>query len=170
MYMHIHGHGSPEQLAATVHAALALTGTPLGTPPAVMPIRIDLDTAAIAAALGTHGTVNGGVYQVGVPRAQSIRENGKTLPPAMGLATAINFQPLGNGRAATTGDFVMIGSEVVPVMRALRAGGISITALHSHMIDEEPRLLFMHFWAEGDAAALARSLRGALDHMAVKHS
>jgi hypothetical protein len=88
----------------------------------------------------------------------------------MGLATTINFQPLGNGRAATTGDFVMIGSEVVPVMRALRAGGISITALHSHMIDEEPRLLFMHFWAEGDAAALARSLRGALDHMAVKHS
>jgi hypothetical protein len=135
-----------------------------------MPIRIDLDTGTIARTLGAHGSVNGGVYQVGVPRTQSIRENGTTLPPAMGLATGINFQPLGNGRAATTGDFVMIASEVGPVMRALRAGGISITALHSHMIREEPRLLFMHFWGEGDASSLARTLRSALDRMAVKHA
>ncbi|HET9728552.1 MAG TPA: DUF1259 domain-containing protein, partial [Acidimicrobiia bacterium] len=170
VYMHIHGHGAPQQLAATVHAALALTGTPLGMPPAVMPIRIDLDTAAIARTLGAHGSVNGGVYQVGVPRSQAVREGGKTLPPSMGLATAINFQPLGASRAATTGDFVMTAREVGPVIRALRSGGVSITALHSHMTEEEPRLFFMHFWGEGDAMTLARSLRRALDRMAVKHS
>jgi uncharacterized protein DUF1259 len=170
MYMHIHGHGAPEQLAATVHAALALTATPLGPPPVIMPIRIDLDTAAIASALGAHGRVSGGVYQVSVPRAEPIRDHGKTLPPAMGVATAINFQSLGNGRAATTGDFVMVGSEVAPVMRALRAGGISITALHSHMLTEEPRLFFMHFWGEGDASALARTLHRAFDHMTINRS
>jgi hypothetical protein len=92
------------------------------------------------------------------------------MPPAMGLATAINFQPLGGNRAAITGDFVMIASEVDAVQRALRAGGISITALHSHLTDEQPRLLFMHFWAVGDATTLARGLRSALDQMAVKRS
>jgi Domain of Unknown Function (DUF1259) len=169
IYMHIHGHGAPERLAETVHAALALTGTPLGTPPAVMPVLIDLDTAGIARTLGAHGNVSGGVYQVGVPRANVIREDGAPVPPSMGVATAINFQPLGGGRAATTGDFVMTANEVPAVQRALRAGGLSVTALHSHMLNEEPRLFFMHFWGEGDAAALARTLRGALDHMNVRH-
>lgn len=170
MYMHVHGRGSPERLAAVVHAALALTGTPLGTPPAIMPVRIDLDTGAIARALGAHGSVNGGVYQVGVPRVAPVHEDGTSLPPSMGLATGINFQPLGNGRAAVTGDFVMTASEVAAAMRALRAGGLSVTALHSHMLGEQPRLFFMHFWGEGDAVGLARALRAGLDHMAVKHS
>jgi hypothetical protein len=167
-YTHIHGHGDPTRLAETVHAALALTKTPLAQPPAVMPVRIDLDTSAIAKALGASGRVNGGVYQVSVPRAQEIREGGAVLPPSMGVATAINFQPLGGGRAAITGDFVMIPSEVDAVQRALREHHIAITALHSHMIDEQPRLLFMHFWATDDALSLARGLRTALDRMAVK--
>jgi hypothetical protein len=170
MYVHIHGHGAPQRLAEAIHAALALTKTPLGTPPAVMPVRIDLDTAAIATALGFHGSVNGGVYQVGVPRAGVIRDGGLPVAPAMGVATAINFQPLGSGRAATTGDFVMTASEVQPVVRALRAAGLTITALHGHMTDEQPRLFFMHFWGEGDAVALARGLRTALDRMAIKRS
>jgi Domain of Unknown Function (DUF1259) len=170
LYAHIHGHGDPTRLAETVHAALALTKTPLGQPPAIMPIRIDLDTAAIAKALGASGRVNGGVYQVSVPRAQEIREGGAVLPPSMGVATAINFQPLGNGRAAITGDFVMVASEVEAVQRALREHHIAITALHSHMTDEQPRLLFMHFWATDDALSLARGIRAALDHMAVKRS
>jgi hypothetical protein len=114
--------------------------------------------------------VNGGVYQVSVPRAGAIREGGAVLPPAMGVATAINFQPLGAGRAAITGDFVMSASEVEPVQRTLRANRIAITALHSHLTGEEPRLFFMHFWAVDDAVALARGLRAALDQMAVKHS
>ena len=170
MYAHIHGHGAPEGLAETVHAALALTKTPLGQPPAVTAVRIDLDTAAITRVLGVAGRVNGGAYQVSVPRASVIREGGHVVPPAMGVATAINFQPLGSGKAAITGDFVMTAPEVDAVQRALRANRITITALHSHMTDESPRLLFMHFWAVDDAIALARGLRAALDHMAVKRS
>jgi hypothetical protein len=169
-YAHIHGHGDPARLAETVHAALALTQTPLGQPPAVMPVRLDLDTTAITNALGISGRANGGVYQVSVPRATRVREEGRIVPPAMGLSTAINFQPLGGNRAAVTGDFVMVASEVDAVQRALRASGISITALHSHLTDEQPRLLFMHFWAVDDATTLARGLRSALDRMAVKRS
>jgi hypothetical protein len=168
VYAHIHGDGAVQQLAMTVHSALATTNTPLGPPPAIMPIRIDLDTASIARIIGSSGRVNGGTYQSSIPRAEPVSEAGHVLPPAMGVATAINFQPVGGGRAAVTGDFVMIASEVAAVERALRANHIAITALHSHMIDESPRLLFMHFWAVGDAAALARGLRAALDAMAVK--
>ena len=166
LYAHIHGHGNPATLAQAVHAALGLSKTPLGTPPAVMQVRIDLDTAAVSKALGAGGRVNGGVYQVSVPRAGVIREGGAPLSPAMGVATAINFQPLGAGRAAVTGDFVMIASEVDPVQRALRTHHIGVTALHSHMTDEQPRLLFMHFWAVDDAVTLAQGLRAALDRMA----
>ena len=79
------------------------------------------------------------------------------------MATAINFQPTAGGRAATTGDFVLLGNEVNPVIRALRSGGIAVTAIHSHMLDEEPRLFFLHFWGEDDAAKLASTLRKALD-------
>ena len=170
LYAHIHGHGDPTQLAEAVHAALATTQTPLGQPPAVTAVRIDLDTTAIAQILGAGGRVNGGVYQVSIPRTGVIREGGRALPPAMGVATAINFQPTGSNKAAITGDFVMIASEVAPVQQALRANHIAITALHSHMTSEEPRLFFMHFWAVDDAATLARGLRAALDRMAVKHS
>ncbi|HZI41482.1 MAG TPA: DUF1259 domain-containing protein, partial [Gemmatimonadaceae bacterium] len=168
LYAHVHGHGDPVRLAETVHAALATTQTPLGQPPAVMAVRIELDTTAISQILGTSGRVNGGVYQVSVPRAGAIREGGKPLPPAMGVATAINFQPTGGNKAAVTGDFVMTAPEVAPVQAALRANHIAITALHSHMIDEEPHLFFMHFWAVDDAPTLARGLRAALDHMATK--
>ena len=167
LYTHIHGRGDAARLAEAVHAALALSKTPLGPPPAVTAVRIDLDTAAVAKALGAAGRVNGGVYQVSVPRAGVIREGGAPLSAAMGVATAINFQPLGGGRAAITGDFVMIASEVGAVQRALRAHHIGITALHSHMTDEQPRLLFMHFWAVDDAVTLAQGLRAALDRMAV---
>ena len=167
LYTHIHGRGDPARLAQAVHAALALSKTPLAPPPAVTAVRIDLDTAAVAKALGVAGRVNGGVYQVSVPRAGVIREGGAPLSPAMGVATAINFQPLGGGRAAITGDFVMIASEVDAVQRALRTHHIGITALHSHMTDEQPRLLFMHFWAVDDAVTLAQGLRAALDRMAV---
>jgi len=167
LYAHIHGHGDPARLAETVHAALATTQTPLGQPPAVTAVRIDLDTAAIAQILGTAGRVNGGVFQVSVARAGPIRQGGRALPPAMGVATAINFQPTGGSRAAITGDFVMTASEVAPVQAALRANHIAITALHSHMIGEEPRLFFMHFWAEDNAATLARGVRAALDRLSV---
>jgi hypothetical protein len=169
MYMHIAGHGDAVKIAQAIRAALAQSRTPLGAPSApAAAAAIDLDTAAVARALGAAGKVNGGVYQVSVPRRETIREGGNEIPPSMGVATAINFQPTGGGKAAITGDFVMRGSEVNNVIRALLAGGIEVTAVHSHMLTEEPRLFFMHFWANDDAVKLAGTLRSALDQTASK--
>jgi hypothetical protein len=169
MYMHISAHGDAAKVAQTIRTALGQSGTPLGMPAApAAASAIDLDTAAVARALGTAGKVNGGVYQVSVPRRETIREGRNEIPPSMGVATAINFQPTGGGKAAITGDFVMRASEVNAVIRALQQNGIEVTALHSHMLDEEPRLFFMHFWANDDAVKLAQGLRSALDKMAVK--
>jgi hypothetical protein len=169
MYVHIEAHGDAVKIAQTVHAALSQSRTPLVTPSApAAPAAIELDTTAVAQALGIAGKVNGGVYQVSVPRRETIREGGNEIPPSMGVATAINFQPTGGGKAAITGDFVMRASEVNDVIRALQRGGIEVTAVHSHMLTEEPRLFFMHFWANDDAVKLAQGLRGALEKMAVK--
>ena len=165
MYMHVLGRGDPVKLAAALHAALAESKTPLAAAapaPAAAPPSIDLDTAAIDAALGAKGTNNGGVYQFGIPRAESIKDGGMGVPPAMGSAVAINFQPTGAGRAAITGDFVLTAKEVNPVAKALGEHGIEVTALHNHMLDDEPRLFFMHFWANDDAKKLAEGLKAAL--------
>jgi hypothetical protein len=183
MYMHVAAHGDPAKIAATIRTALGASKTPLPTAaPAgdqgdasgagggAAATPIDLDTAAIARTLGAAGKVNGGVYQVSVPRRERITDHGIEVPPSMGVATAINFQPTGGGKAAITGDFVMVASEVNPVIRALGEHGIQVTALHSHMLTETPRLFFMHFWANDDAALLARGLGAALDRMAVKRT
>jgi Domain of Unknown Function (DUF1259) len=168
-YMHVDGHGDPVKLAQTLHAALALSKTPLSQPAPTAPAPLDLDTAAIEKTLGAKGTANGGVYQFGIPRAEAISEAGMAIPPSMGTAIAINFQPIGSGQAAITGDFVLLGSEVNPVLKALRQHGIEVTALHSHMIDDSPHLFFMHFWAHDNATTLAEGLRAALDLANVKH-
>jgi len=163
-YMHVHGTGDAVKLAQVVRAAIGLTRTPPpagAAAPAAGPSGID--TARIAQALGHAGKVNGGVYQVSVARPDTIRDEGLVIPPAMGVATALNFQPTSGGRAAITGDFVLRAAEVNPVLRALRAHGIEVTAIHNHMVDEEPRLFFMHFWAVGDGVRLAEGLRAALD-------
>ena len=168
-YMHIGGHGDPVKLATAIRAALAESKTPLTppAPPASQP-AIDLDTGQLDQIIGVKGQANGGVYQMGVPRRDPITENGMQIAPAgpMGVATAINFQPTGGGKAAITGDFVLTGDEVNPVIKALRTNGIEITAIHSHMLTEQPRLIFMHFWANDDALKLARGLRAALDKTA----
>jgi Domain of Unknown Function (DUF1259) len=168
-YMHVGGHGDPVKLATALRTALAESKTPL-TPPAApaTPAPIDLDTAQLDAIIGVKGQANGGVYQFGVPRRDPISENGMQIAPAgpMGVATAINFQPTGGGKAAITGDFVLTGEEVNPVIKALRASGIEVTAVHSHMLTEQPRLIFMHFWANDDALKLAKGLRSALDKTA----
>lgn len=170
MYMHIAGHGDPAQLAKTLHDSLALSGTPMSAPAATpaTPETLDLDTAALDRILGHKGKVGGGVYAFGIPRAETPKEGGMDVPPAMGSAEAINFQPTGGGKAAITGDFVLTAAEVNPVLRALRENGIEVTALHNHMLDDEPRLFFMHFWANDDAQKLARGLAAALSHVAVK--
>ena len=169
MYLHFSGHGDAAKLARTLHDALALTKTPMG-PAAAPPANptIDLPTADLDRIIGYPGKIAGGTYQFAVPRAEAIMEHGVEVPPSMGTATALNFQPTGNGRSAITGDFVLIGSEVNPVIRALRAGGIAVTAVHSHMLDESPRLFFMHFWANDDAKTMAATLRSALDRMHTK--
>ena len=164
VYMHVHGHGDPVKIAEGVRAAVALTSTPAQGPAAPAGASdLGIDTAQVAAALGHSGRVNGGVYQVSVPRAETIRDRGVEIPPSMGLGTAINFQPTGGGKAAITGDFVMIASEVNPVIRALRQNDIEVTSLHNHLLNDEPRLFFMHFWANDDAVKLARGLRAGLD-------
>jgi hypothetical protein len=168
MYMHILAHGDAAKIARTIHDALASSRTPLNAPSPAAASPFDLDTAAIARALGVAGRVNGGVYQVSVPRSETIHESGIEVPPSMGVATGINFQPTGGGKAAITGDFVLRASEVNPVIRAMRDNGIEVTALHSHMLNEEPRLFFMHFWANADATTLAHGLRAALDRTASK--
>jgi hypothetical protein len=173
MYMHVLGHGDPVKLAAALHTALAESKTPLtGAPaaPAASPPTIDLDTAAIDAALGAKGTNNGGVYQFGIPRAEPVTDGGMDIPAAMGSANAINFQPTGGGKAAITGDFVLIAREVGPVMKALRDHGIEVTALHNHMLDDAPRLFFMHFWANDDAKKLAEGLKAALAQINIAKS
>ena len=168
-YMHIGGHGDPMKMAEAIRSALALSKTPFD-PPASAPTAaptIDLDTAQLDQIIGTKGAVNGGVYQFNVPRRDPITESGMMVPPAMGSANAINFQPTGGGKAAITGDFVITGDEVNPMIKALRANGIEVTALHSHMLTEQPRVFFMHFWANDDALKLARGVRAALDKTAV---
>jgi hypothetical protein len=168
-YMHVGGHGDPVKMAAVIRDALAVSKTPLATPAAaVPPPALDLDTAQIDSIIGVKGQANGGVYQFGVPRRDPIMEDGMQLAPAgpMGVATAINFQPTGGGKAAITGDFVLVGNEVNPVINALRANSIEVAAVHSHMLDEQPRLYFLHFWANDDALKLAKGLRAALDKTA----
>jgi hypothetical protein len=187
--------GDPVKMAQAVSAALALTKTPAANasqppaaakndaesgastaastgnqPPPGQSQALGLDTKQIDQIMGATGKVNGGVYQFGIPRAETITEGATTsdsrstvIPPSMGVAQAINFQPTGDGKAAITGDFVLIAGEVNPVIRALRQNGIEVTAIHSHMLIESPRLFFMHFWANDDAQKLARGLRAALD-------
>jgi hypothetical protein len=165
--MHVSGHGDPVKLATALKAALVTTGTPMQPAAASSPQQPpELDLAQLDAAIGVKGRANGGVYQFSVPRRQPVTDHGVVLSPAgpLGVATAINFQPTGGGKAATTGDFVLTATEVPAVVKALRGNDIEVTAMHSHMLAEEPRLTFLHFWANADAVKLAQGLRAALDH------
>jgi hypothetical protein len=171
MYMHIAGRGNAVKLASALKNALALTRTPAASPSSSAKQQsLGIDTAQIDQILGHKGKSNGGIYQVSVPRAETITDMGMEIPPSMGTATSINFQPTGNERAAITGDFVLLGSEVNPVIRALRDHGIQVTAVHSHMLTESPRLFFMHYWANDNAVSLARGLRAALDKTNSAHA
>jgi Domain of Unknown Function (DUF1259) len=171
LFMHVGGEGDAAELAEALRAGLALSKTPLAKSPAKTgPEKLSLDTARLDQIIGRQGKASGGVYHFTVARAEEVTEAGMAIPPAMGTATAINFQPTGDEKAAITGDFVMTANEVSPVIRALEEQGIQVTALHNHMLDEEPRLFFMHFWANDDAQMLARGLRAALDQMNVERS
>jgi Domain of Unknown Function (DUF1259) len=168
IYMHVEGRGDPARLAETLHAALALSHTPPAAAPPPIPVPLDLDTVAVDRIMGRPGKSNGGVYQFTFPRAEKIMDGGMPVPASMGTGTGINLQPLGGGKAATTGDFVLLASEVDPVLRELRSNGIEVTALHSHMTGEQPTIYFMHFWGVGPATQLARGLKAAVDRTNVQ--
>ena len=165
-YMHVAGTGDPAQLAQLVRAALEESKTPFDVKPpaeaAAASASVDFDAAKVDAAIGHKGKANGGVYQFGIPRADSIKMEGMAIAPAMGTAIGINFQPTGDGKAAITGDFVALSSELNPLITALRDNGIEVTAIHNHMVGEEPRAFFIHFWANDDAIKLANGLGAAL--------
>ena len=169
-YMHVGGHGDPVKLATALRAALAESKTPLAPPAAAAspPPAIDLDTAQLDQIIGVKGTGQWRRLSIrgAAPRSGHRERNAAHAPGPMGVATAIDFQPTGGGKAAITGDFVLAGDEVNPVIKALRENGIEVTAVHSHMLTEQPRLIFMHFWANDDAVKLAKGLRAALDKTA----
>jgi hypothetical protein len=170
-YMHVGGHGDPEKMATLIRLALSSASRTPFAPPATTAgpaPNVDLDTAKLDEIMGVKGTANGGVYQFGVPRQDPPMESGMQVNAALGGANAVGFQPTGNGKAAITGDFLVTGSEVNPLIRALRAGDIEVTAIHSHMLDEQPRMFFIHFWANDDAVKLAQGIRAALDKTAAK--
>lgn len=164
-YMHVAGSGDPEKLARSVRLALEQSATPFEMKAGAVPASttIALPTAEIDTAIGFKGRNNNGVYQFGVPRSDSIKQKGIAIPGAMGAAIGLNFQPTGGGKAAITGDFVALADEVNPLIKALRDHGIEVTAIHNHMLDDEPRAFFVHFWANDDALKLANGLRAALD-------
>jgi hypothetical protein len=173
-YMHVSGQGDPAQLAREVRAALEESRTPFDVkPPAEATAAnsgFEFDTAKVETALGFKGHANAGVYQFGVPRSDTIKMQGMAVPGAMGTAIAINFQSTGDGKAAITGDFVALASEVNPLIKTLRDNGIEVTAIHNHMIGDEPRAFFIHFWANDDALKLANGLHAALKTVAVAHN
>jgi hypothetical protein len=164
MYMHYEGRGDAVQLATALRQALAASATPLGGPAPAAATGPALDIKPIEQVLGRMGRdVGGGVFQITVPRAETITEMGQPLLPAMGVTTVLNFQPTADGKAAITGDFVLIDKEVNAVAWALRHRDIDVTALHNHGLMDTPRLFYMHFWATGDPVTLAQGLKAALD-------
>lgn len=162
-WTHIHAMGDPAKLAAGVKAALDATAiAPAAAPPAQQP-PVDLDTAGIDAALGRKGNPDGGLYKFNLARQDTIVDDGHLVPPTFGVTTTVNFQPLGEGKAAINGDIVMTGTEVQKVIQALRAGNISLVTVHNHSLTDEPRLFYLHYWAVDDAVTLAKAMRAALD-------
>ncbi len=166
-WTHIHAMGDPVKLAEGLKAALDATAI---APAAAAGDQTapDLDSAGIDAALGRKGAADGGIYKFSLPRAETITDEGHVLPPTFGVTTAINFQPVGGGKAAINGDFAMIGPEVQKVIQALRKGGITVVSVHNHSVTDEPRLFYAHFWAVEDAVTLAKALRAALDSTNLK--
>lgn len=162
-WVHLHAHGhDPVSVARGLRAAFDCTGTPPAVPATPSP-RVDLDTAAIDTAMGVKGAADGEIYKSTFVRRETIADGPVILPPGLGATTSVNFQPLGGGRAALSGDLVLIAKEVQPALVALRRGGVELVEVHHHNLTDEPRLFFVHYWAVGDAVSLAKAIRRAVD-------
>lgn len=169
MYVHYAGHGPAAQLATSLRAALSVSKTPLEKPAAAAEEAAPPAwVKSVEDAVGRKGTFKGGVLSYGVPRSDAITMGGMTIAPAAGVAEGINFQAADSGKVATTGDFVLTAEEVNPVISELQGHQISVTALHSHMLTEQPRLFFMHFWSVGSPESVGEGIKAALSHVAVK--
>jgi Domain of Unknown Function (DUF1259) len=169
MYVHYMGHGSASHLAAALREGFAASKTPLEKPAAVAEEATPPAwVKAVEDSVGRKGTLKGGVLSYGVPRGDAVTMASMTIPPAAGVAEAINFQAAGASNVATTGDFVLTAEEVNPVISELQAHKISVTALHSHMLTEQPRLFFMHFWAVGSPDSVGAGIATALKKISTK--
>lgn len=168
MYMHYMGHGNAQKIAESLRDALAQSKTPLTSAPPAQESPAPAFVKTIEGVLGAQGRWAGGVLAFGIPRREAITDHGMTLNGAQGVAESINFQDAGEGKVATTGDFVLIGQEVNSVISALEEHNIQITALHNHMLDEQPRLFFMHFWGVGSPETVSAGIKAALSKIAVK--
>jgi len=169
IYMHYMGHGRASELAASLRKALASSKTPLEKPAATAEDRTPPAwVKTIEDSVGRKGAYKGGVLSYGIPRKDAIMMQGMPVEPAAGVAEAINFEAADSGNVATTGDFVLTAEEVNPVISELQAHHILVTALHSHMLTEQPRLFFMHFWAVGSTESVGAGIAAALKHVSTK--
>jgi hypothetical protein len=168
MYLHFWGTGDARSLARGLKHALRLTKTPIVPATGAASAEPFPEADAILKILGQKGEVQKGVLKVNIPRRDTIKANGTEVPPSMGMATALNFQEAGPGQVAATGDFVLTGEEVNRVARALTERGITITALHNHLLHASPDLYFMHFWAKDTPEKVAQGLKAALAEMQLK--
>ena len=162
MYLHFGGNRNPRKLAGAMRSALSLTGTPLEMPQPAASKTTAVDWTKVEAILAKAGQKKGNLLQLSFPRKETIKEHGMDIPPFLGMATGINIQAVGN-KAVTTGDFVLLADEVEPVVTALTGHNIAVTAIHSHMLHESPRLFFLHFWGYDEPEKLAGGLKSALD-------
>ena len=173
-YMHVHGHGSAADLAAKLKPALALIGKAAAAPAtAATPGRAiegTLDTAALSKTIGYPGDQTGAVYKITIGRADlKVQEMGATINARMGLNTWAAFY--GNDAdAVVAGDVAMLDGEVTPVLKALRANGIDVVAMHHHMLGTQPAIIFLHYWGKGPAPKLAAGVRAALEELGPRQS
>ena len=164
MYIHFVGRGDEVEMAKVIREALAVTKTPLGSTPAGPETKPNL-AKEIEEIIGYQGSMGGGVLHINVPRNDiHVAAMGAAIPGYMGMNTPLNFQLEGDN-AAINGDFILRPAEVNAVIKVLRANGIEIASVHNHMLDEEPRLIFMHFWAYDKAVDLAKGLKVALGRL-----
>jgi len=171
-YMHVHGHGTAADLAAKVKPALGLIGInstadrrggPSGPIANGREITGPLDSAALARIVGYQGELNGAVYKITIGRPDiSLKDKDAAITSRMGLNTWAAFYG-NNSDAVIAGDVAMLDYEVTPVLRALRANGIDVVAIHHHMTGTDPPVFFLHYWGKGTAQKLATAFRAALD-------